>query len=399
MVTSAKVQFLSWETFLAEHEAAWMRLWAATGAAPDLSPIWARSLVHGHGLDTSELQVAFQTNHCGELTLVWPLRFTEQRRLGLTWKKVSALANIFCLHGGLLTSLDTGTAVRQILKALRAETGAWSWVDVDLLEIGSPLHTAWVLAARQQDCRVEHIAKGRSPYIASPGTLDDFLATKGHSFRRGMRARRREASTDPGIEVRYFTQPHEMASYFALTLSIERKSWKQGEGSSLASRDWETRLYEDLLHRYAELGRVLGAVLFIDGVPAAHSMDLLQGDRVYGLKSSFDPAFAVRRPGVMLLVMRLERYFSRGVREFDFIGRDEDYKLQWSRQCRAHESLRLYAPTLAARALHLSTDLRRQVRAYRERLSAPTPIPVPVAQPLPVAARVSLDSPGLSVSN
>jgi CelD/BcsL family acetyltransferase involved in cellulose biosynthesis len=398
MVTSAAgVQFLSWDAFLAEHESAWVRLWAEVGAAPDLGPIWARSLVRGHCLDTSELQVAFQTNVCGELTLVWPLRFTHQRRLGVTWKKVVPLANIFCLHGGLLTSLDMGAAVRLMLKALRAQAGAWSWIDVDLLEVGSPLHTAWVLAAQQYDCRVEHIAKGRSPYITSPGTLDDFLATKGRNFRRHMQARRREVSTNPGIEVRYFTQPHEMASYFALMLSIERQSWKCDEGSSLASRDWEVRLYDELLRRYAELGRVLGAVLFIDGVPAAHSMDLLQGERVYGLKTSFDPAFTARRPGVMLLVARLEHYFSRGVREFDFLGRDEEYKLQWSRQCRTHESLRLYAPTLAARALHLSPDLRRQVRAYRERLQQPAPVPVSLNQPQP--AKASLDGATLSLSN
>lgn len=402
VVVSDAVQFLPWDTFMDRYEAAWLRLWAAVGAAPDLSPIWARSLLVGHRLNTAELQVAFQTNVCGELTLVWPVRFTTQRRLGMTWKKIDPLSNIFCLHGGLLTSLDTGTAVRQMLKALRAQQDEWSWLDVALLEVGTPLHTAWVQAARQSECQVEHITKGRSPYIVSPGTLDDFLATKSRGFRSNMRARRRDVTTDPSVEVRYFSQPHEMASYFALALSIERKSWKRVEGSSLASREWETRLYDELLGRYAALGLVLAAVLFIDGVPAAHSMDLVQGDRVYGLKTSFDPDYTVRRPGVMLLVARLERYFSRGVREFDFIGLDEEYKLQWSRQVRAHESLRLYGPTLAARALFLSTDLRRKVRAYRERLAAPTTAPAtPLStdQPLPAPARVSLDTSNLSVSN
>lgn len=392
MGTSGAVQILPWDTFMAQHEAAWLRLWAAQGAAPDLSPIWAHSLLHGHRLDTAELRVAFRTTVCGELSLVWPLRFTAQRRMGITWKKVGALSNIFCLHGGLLTSLDPTTAVRQTLQALQGLRGAWHWLDVDLLEIGTPLHSAWLQAAEQVDCRVEHIAKGRSPYIASPGTLDDFLATKSRNFRSNMRARRRDVMTDPGVEVRYFTQPHEMAAYFALALSVERQSWKRRTGTSLAAREWEARLYDELLTRYAALGRVLAAVLFIDGVPTAHSMDLLQGDRVYGLKTSFDPAYTARRPGVMLLVARLERYFAQGVREFDFIGLDEEYKLQWSRHCRAHESLRLYAPTLASRALFLGVDLRRQARAYRDG----SLVPVPGAQP--ALARASLDTDHLSMS-
>lgn len=392
MGTSDAVQILPWDTFMAQHEAAWLRLWAAQGAAPDLSPIWALSLLHGHRLDTAELRVAFRTTVCGELCLVWPLRFTAQHRMGLTWKKVGALSNIFCLHGGLLTSLDPTTAVRQTLQALQSLTGAWHWLDVDLLEIGTPLHSAWLQAAAQVECRVERMAKGRSPYIVSPGTLDDFLATKSRNFRSNMRARRRDVTTDPGVEVRYFTQPHEMASYFALALSVERQSRKRQPGTSLAAREWETRLYDELLTRYAALGRMRAAVLFIDGVPAAHSMDLLQGDRVYGLKTSFDPAYTARRPGVMLLVARLERYFAQGVREFDFTGLDEAYKLQWSGHCRAHESLRLYAPTLASRALFLSVDLRRQARAYR----AGSAVPVPVAQP--ALARASLDADYLSMS-
>jgi CelD/BcsL family acetyltransferase involved in cellulose biosynthesis len=396
MTTSAEMNFLPWDTFMQQHEAAWLRLWAAVGAAPDLSPIWARSLLHGHRLDTAELQVAFQMTRCGELSLVWPLRFTTHRRMGMTWKKVGALSNIFCLHGGLLTSLDTGVAVRKTLQALQGMQGAWSWLDVDLLEIGTPLHTAWLRAAQQMDYRVEHIANGRSPYIVSPGTLDDFLTTKSRNFRSNMRARRRDVVTDPGIEVRYFTQPHEINAYFALALGVERKSWKCKTESSLAVREWETRLYDELLVRYAQLGRVLAAVLFIDGVPTAHSMDLLQGDRVYGLKTSFDPAYTVRRPGVMLLVARLERYFAQGVREFDFIGLDDDYKLQWSRQCRVHESLRLYAPTLAARALFLSTDLRRQWRDYRNRSTAPLPASAPADQLM--LARASLDRDQLSTS-
>lgn len=399
MATSAELNFLPWDAFMQRHESAWLRLWAAMGAAPDLSPIWARSLVHGHRIDTAELLVGFMMDVCGEMTLVWPMRFTTHRRMGVTWRKVGALTNIFCLHGGLLTSLEPGEAVRQTLQGLRGAQSAWSWLDVDLLEVGSPLHTAWLRAAQQADCRVERIAKGRSPYILSPGTLDDFLATKSRNFRSNMRARRRDLVNSPDVEVRYFTQPHEMDAYFALALGLERKSWKRQTGTSLASREWEARLYDELMARYAQIGQVLAAVLFIDGVPTAHSMDVLQGERVYGLKTSFDPDFTVRRPGVMLLVARLERYFAQGVREFDFIGLDEDYKLQWSRLCRSHESLRLYAPTLAARALFLSTDLRRQWRNYRSRSAAAVPGSVPSApEGEPVLARASLDADQLTAS-
>jgi CelD/BcsL family acetyltransferase involved in cellulose biosynthesis len=377
MPSTTHVRFLDWDQFIAQHLDDWMHLWQASGAAPDLSPMWAQGLLHGHGLDTRELRVALAWRG-EELALVWPLFFQSQRRLGMTWKKVSALTNIFCMHGGLLTSLDLGQAVRLTLRALREDRWAWSWIDVDLIEVGSPLHTAWLNAAGQLDCDVEHIPKARSPYIVSPGMLDDFLATKTRNFRSNMRARRRDALTDPRIEIRHFTRADEVPAYMTLALQIERQCWKAREGCALASRDWEARLYEDLLQRFAGHGMTRAAVLFIDGVPAAHSMDLRHGDRVYGLKTSFDPTFGAMRPGVMLLVARLERYFADGVHEFDFLGADEEYKLQWTRRCRAHESLRLYAPTLAARTLFAGTQLRTTWR------TAPTPATVPLR---PVSAR------------
>lgn len=378
MPSASHVQFLAWDQFIARHLDDWMHLWRSTGAAPDLSPMWAQALLHGHGLDTTELRVAACWRD-GGLALAWPLFFRAQRRFGMPWKKVSALNNIFCMHGGLLTSMDLAQAVRLTLRALRADRWAWSWIDVDLIEIGSPLHAAWLQAAGQLDCDVEHIPKARSPFIVSPGTLDDFLATKTRNFRSNMRARRRDALTDPRVEIRHFTRPDEIAAAMTLALQIERECWKAREGCALASRDWEARLYEDLLRRFAGHGMARAAVLFIDGVPAAHSLDLRHGDRVYGLKTSFDPAFGAMRPGVMLLVARLERYFADGVREFDFLGSDEAYKLQWTRRCRAHESLRLYAPTLAARTLFASTHLRAAWRA--------DPTPAAARLPVPTAAR------------
>ena len=390
MPSASHVQFLAWDQFIARHLDDWMHLWRATGAAPDLSPMWARGLLHGHGLDTAELRVAVSWRD-GALTLVWPLVFCTQRRLGMTWKKVSALNNIFCMHGGLLTAMDLGQAVRLTLRALREDRWDWSWIDVDLIEVGSPLHTAWLHAAEQLDCDVEHIPKSRSPFIVSPGTLDDFLATKTRNFRSNMRARRRDALTDPRVEIRHFTRADEVAAYMTLALQIERQCWKAREGCALASRDWEARLYEDLLQRFAGHDMTRAAVLFIDGVPAAHSMDLRHGDRVYGLKTSFDPAFGAMRPGVMLLVARLERYFADGVREFDFLGADEEYKRQWTRRGREHESLRLYAPTLAARTLFASTRLRT---TWRGAPAAATPLRPVTARSRHAALGAPLDTDG-----
>lgn len=363
-------ELLPWADFVAQHHEQWLRLWRDTGSAPDLAPHWAMALVSAHQLPTDSLHVASLRSGDG-LSLVWPFQAQPQRRFGLPTQQIRPVQNVFCLHGGILTSLPLEDAVHRLLHTLVAAPLRWDWMLLDTQECPSPLHDAWTAAAADVGVGLLRSGGIRSPYLRHHGTFDELLASRSRNFREKMRARRRDLTKDPRLKLVYYTAADEMPRYLEAVKAVEPHTWKQAEGTSITSRDWEMRYYEHLLAAFAPLGMVNAGVLYLDDAPIAHSLDLRQGDRVFGLKWSFNAAHAKLRPGVLMMVDRLERYFAEGVTEYDFTGEDEPYKLQWSPTTRDHEALKLFAPTLTGRLL-LAVE-RARAWAQQRRQAAPPP--------------------------
>jgi CelD/BcsL family acetyltransferase involved in cellulose biosynthesis len=356
------LQVVPWTAFLAAHEAEWMALWQRTGAAPDLSPMWLQALVVAHAIEPRQLHVVHSRAADGSLQLVWPVQVQNRAVARVPVVEIAPVQNIFCMHAGLLTSLPPGPAVQQLMQALRRWTQPWHWLELNDLIAGSPLHEAWQAVSRTGRHGLRLQPGDRPPYIAHEGTLDDLIAAGSKRFRKKARGLLREVREGGGVRVQWYREPHELAQYQQLALAIEARSWKHAAGSAISSRAWEAEFYTQLIRRLGPLGMLGGTVLFLDGQPAAHSLELLHGTRMSGLKSSFDHALARRSPGHLLLVHVLDICFSSGCREYDFLGKDEEYKLEWTELVRPHLGLRVYNDSISSQALAMVDKLRQVTR-------------------------------------
>lgn len=371
----ADIHILPWRQLDADWRRRWLEQWQRSGASPDLSPMWADALVAGHGVEAACLQVLIAGSP-SEPRLIWPFQVrTRRQRLGLPIRWIEPLQNTFCMHSGLMTSLSESEACRLILATLREWSRPWDWIDIAAVEAGSALHAAWREAAAAQRCRLRAVRGERPPYIREPGSFADFVAARSRNFRKKVRAQLRELDTDPSLRLRVYETAAEMPAFLGEVLEIERQSWKHAVGQAISSRNWELGFYQQLLASLAPLHAVKGVILYVDGQPAAHSIDLLHGARVYGLKTSYDARFADRGVGTLILVGMLARYFDAGCQEYDFLGTDETYKLYWTNELRQHLSLLLYNRTTAGRMfghVHAAAQILREWRARRDAAAAAT---------------------------
>ena len=373
----AAARILPWSQVDAAWQDRWLELWRRTGASPDLSPMWAAALVAGHGVEPADLYVLV-AGPAEQPSLVWPFQLRSQRhRLGFRVRWVAPLQNAFCMHSGLLTTMSSADACRAIVATLRAWSSPWDWIDVAALEAGSALHAAWRRATAGRASYRRAIPGERPPYIASPGSFTTFLDSRSPGFRKKARAQLRELQTDTSLRLRVYTTADEMPAFLGEVLEIERLSWKHAAGQAISSRGWELGFYRHLLASMAPLQCVSGAVLYVDGQPAAHSIDLVHADRVYGLKSSYDARYADRSVGALLLTAMAARYFDRGCAEYDFLGTGEPYKLSWTSQARQHFSFVMYQPTVRGAGIGLLHSLAETARRRRSQLptAARTPRP------------------------
>jgi CelD/BcsL family acetyltransferase involved in cellulose biosynthesis len=113
----------------------------------------------------------------------------------------------------------------------------------------------------------------------------------------------------------------------------------------LAARGW-LRLYR--LH-------VGGAA-----IAAIHGLEV-KGRFLY-YQSGYDPAWAARSPGLVLVGKTVQDAYARGLADYDFLRGTEPYKLEWSSDRRDTCTLRLRAPTLRAGGDALAREAWRGAR-------------------------------------
>jgi CelD/BcsL family acetyltransferase involved in cellulose biosynthesis len=64
------------------------------------------------------------------------------------------------------------------------------------------------------------------------------------------------------------------------------------------------------------------------------------------VKTGFDPAYSAFAPGTLLRQEMIARAFSTGVERYEFLGRDEPWKLEWTDAACERVRLQAFAPSL-----------------------------------------------------
>ena len=151
---------------------------------------------------------------------------------------------------------------------------------------------------------------------------------------------------------------------------LEGAAWKAGEGTSIASDTAVKNFYATLARRFAKEGWLKLHFLRAGEDRIAFQYAVTYKDRVFSLKPGFDPAYAQYSPSNLLFLLFLEHLFQSGVSEYDLLGVQEEWKMQWAQHIRAHYWLFIFSNTLIPSLIHwvkfqCLPALRRQRSAGR----------------------------------
>jgi CelD/BcsL family acetyltransferase involved in cellulose biosynthesis len=99
----------------------------------------------------------------------------------------------------------------------------------------------------------------------------------------------------------------------------------------------------------------------------AFDFSLSCAGKTYLLKPAYDPEFAACSPYSQLLVRVLQDHFDRGAKEFDFLGREDPWKLDWATRTRSQAWLFVMPDSWRMRLLSVA-KFRIAPRLKRHRL-------------------------------
>lgn len=186
---------------------------------------------------------------------------------------------------------------------------------------------------------------GKSPYLPLPDDWLVYCAQRSRHLRDKMRKSERLLK-EGKISIELADNTRQLDVALAQIFEISAKGWAASAGSALSSTPRLRGFYAELARLAARQGWLFIRTLKVAGQPVAYDLDLLYEHTLYGLKSAYDPAFARLSPGSTLTYLSLTDVARHrpDVREYDFLGDADPYKLQWTQNVRPLTKLFIYHP-------------------------------------------------------
>lgn len=248
---------------------------------------------------------------------------------------------------------------RAALVAAALDGGGWEVLDLEDLPCGSPTVKLLATAAAARGIEVRVARRFACPGFAVRGTFEEHL----HRIRRretyGRRAR--WLARQPGFRIEV-AEPAQAEEAMRDLLRLHRLRWAAEGGSYGIPPGPAEALHLALAPRLAARGWLRLYRLFLRtpagdaAVAAVYGLEL--HGRFFYYQSGYDPAWAARSPGFVLVGRTVEDAYARGLTDYDFLRGEEAYKLDWSADRRETCAVRLRAPSLRA-----GTELAAE-RAY-----------------------------------
>jgi CelD/BcsL family acetyltransferase involved in cellulose biosynthesis len=227
---------------------------------------------------------------------------------------------------GLLVADDH--ALRSLATAL--VQAAPRQLTISFLPEGQPSLAALEDASRRARRPLLVRVLERCPYIPIEGTWSDLLASRRGHLAREIRRRRRKLGARGRLELDVQDGRQDLNRLLEEGFAVEAASWKGEGGTAIASTPATRAFYTEIAHWLAARGALRLSFLRLDGRPFAFDFAVEEGDRHSLLKTGYDAAFRADAPGVLLRASMIEQAFEHRLRRYDFLGKDDPWKREWT---------------------------------------------------------------------
>lgn len=362
----AQFDHYTWSQGFSRYSKAWDELVTARQLNPSLAPDWVDLSLQAHQLQqNASLLVAMDA---GSARAIVPLLRCNESILGIPLRTLGVGSNLTAYHPSLAThGLDREAAEQIIGGRIGRRWDAFRFHAA--LDPGDTLE-ALRAAARKLDLYWVELPGDRSPYLTIDQSWADYLAARSSNFRYNLQRKAKKFNKVPGAQFEWISATHDLRDVMQRVLDIEAASWKAEQGVAISQNPAERRYYEALLPALASKGALVMNLLSIGDEPVAYTLCCHLQGWMGLLKTSFKSRFGDTAAGNHSMNEMVRRAFELGAREFDFLGGEDNYKLEWSSSVRNHVDFLCFSKTPRGRLVTLIAMARQLARGLnRKRLA------------------------------
>jgi len=209
----------------------------------------------------------------------------------------------------------------------------WDVCDLDglLRDSFTAMQLAQRLPARRatnsvvRDGRVRFVC----PYIPLSGTWEQYL--EGLGRRENLRRREKWLYRQPGVSVSCARTAAGAVKATEEFLQLHRTRWAVEGGSDGLTDARHDAFHREASQRLAEAGMLRMCTLYAARRPVASVYGVVHRGKFHYYQSGYEPSWASKSVGLVLLARTVRDAFAEGDQEFDFLRGNEGYKAEWSR--------------------------------------------------------------------
>ncbi len=212
-----------------------------------------------------------------------------------------------------------------VLDYLLERRGEWDAIDFHSLPEWSPSREIVARLGAERGLEFQVVAEDVCPVVELPGDWDTYLMSLRKKDRHELKrkVRKLEGRDDVRWHLVPPDDPDRMRQEMKVFLELHRSS---GVDKAHFMDDKMAAYFLDMAEDMAGTGWLDLAVLAVDGEPASAYLSYIYGERLYLYNSGYSQRFAAYSAGVALLAYRIHKAILQGVKWFDFLRGDEDYK-------------------------------------------------------------------------
>lgn len=212
-----------------------------------------------------------------------------------------------------------------VLDYLLEHRGEWDAIDFHSLPEFSPSREILGPLGVERGLRFEVYPEDVCPVIELPDEWDTYwMSLRTKDWRELKRKVRKLEERD---DVRWYLVPPDDAEKMAQGMRVFLELHRQSGADKAEFMDEPMAAYfMEMARDLQDTGWLDMAILEVDGQPASAYFSFKYGDRIYLYNSGYSQKFASYSAGVALLAYRIHKAILQGIRYFDFLRGDEQYK-------------------------------------------------------------------------
>jgi CelD/BcsL family acetyltransferase involved in cellulose biosynthesis len=350
-LTSESVEVISDETTFLGLEAEWNEAVERAGVGhPFLRHEWLRTWWECFGGGCS-LQILV-VRRGPQIVAIAPLLRDTTTMYGMPVRRIRLLQNDHTPRADFIVTDGNAASYRAIWNALHAQRTRWDMLQLNQVPSGSLTLANIASLAAEDGCQTGTWESGAAPYLELGSSWDEYFGGLSSKFRQNVRNRlsRLTKIGEPALET--LCDGQAMLDARDEAFRLEASGWKDKAGTSICSDPAVHQFYERLAERASSRGWLRLLFLTVNGRRIATSYGARYDNRLFLFKTGYDTEFAQCSPFKLLTYFAIRSAFEEGLREVDFLGDTEPWKLEWTSTTRPHDWLFVFADTPRARLLH-----------------------------------------------